>query len=44
MNGALVETYSLISARVDLSHLKSGAYIARVISKSDLQSFGFIKQ
>jgi len=44
MNGALVKSYALRSNQVDLSNLKSGAYIARVISKSDLQSFGFIKQ
>jgi len=44
MNGALVEVYGLVSGQVNLNHLKSGAYIARVISKNDLQSFGFIKQ
>jgi len=44
MNGALVEVYGLVSGQVNLNYLKPGAYIARVISKNNLQSFGFIKQ
>jgi len=44
LNGALLGVYKMVSNQIDLSNLKSGAYIARVISNDNSQSFGFIKQ
>ena len=44
LNGALLGVYKMVSNQIDVSHLKPGAYIARVMTIDDLQSFGFIKQ
>ena len=44
LNGALLGVYKSYSNQIDLSNLKSGAYIARVVTLDDSQSFGFIKQ
>ncbi|MCK5777110.1 MAG: T9SS type A sorting domain-containing protein, partial [Bacteroidales bacterium] len=44
LNGALLGVYKIASNQIDLGSLKPGAYIARVVTVDNSQSFGFIKQ